>query len=121
MDANQPKPRRWFRFSLRTLFVLVTVLCVWLGDQLNWIGQRHDAMEWLKCRGQVCEKGIGLACGCTGKVPRAPFPLNLMGETGVLSITFFREDLQSDEPKAFRLSRLFPEAEYSVLTEDDHL
>jgi hypothetical protein len=24
MDANLPPPRRWFRFSLRTMFVLVT-------------------------------------------------------------------------------------------------
>jgi WD40 repeat protein len=31
-----PAPnRRWFRFSLRTLFVVVTILCVWLGIRFH--------------------------------------------------------------------------------------
>lgn len=33
--------RRWFRFGLRTMFVVVTVFACWLGYQLNWIRQRH--------------------------------------------------------------------------------
>ena len=36
--------RRWFRFSLRTLFVVVTVLGCWLGYQLNWIRERHAVL-----------------------------------------------------------------------------
>ena len=40
--------RRWFRFSLRTLFVVLTVLCFvlggWVAYQLNWISQRHAAI-----------------------------------------------------------------------------
>ena len=43
MDANQPKPRRWFRFSLRTMFVLVTVaaLFAWFlrAPRLEIIGE----------------------------------------------------------------------------------
>lgn len=35
-------PRRWLRFSLRTLFVVVTLLACWLGYQLNWIRQRRE-------------------------------------------------------------------------------
>ena len=38
-------PRRWFRFSLRTLFVVVTIACVfagWIAYQLDWIRERHD-------------------------------------------------------------------------------
>ena len=35
MDANQPKPRRWFRFSLRTMFVLVTVAAVLVTSALS--------------------------------------------------------------------------------------
>jgi hypothetical protein len=31
-----PRPKRcWFRFSLRTLIAVVTVLCIWLGIQVN--------------------------------------------------------------------------------------
>jgi hypothetical protein len=33
--------RRWFRWSLRTMFVVVTVFACWLGYELNWIRQRH--------------------------------------------------------------------------------
>ena len=36
MDDNLPKPRRWFRFSLRTVFVLVTLLATSLGLWSNW-------------------------------------------------------------------------------------
>ena len=34
MDGNLPKPRRWFRFSLRTMFVLIVLLSI----PLNWVG-----------------------------------------------------------------------------------
>lgn len=34
--------RRWFRFRLRTLFVVSTVICLWLGYELNWIRQRQE-------------------------------------------------------------------------------
>ena len=33
-DRCKPK-RRWFRFSLRALLVVVTVLCLWLGIKVN--------------------------------------------------------------------------------------
>ena len=33
--------RRWFRFSLRTLFVAMTLLGGWLGYELNWLRERH--------------------------------------------------------------------------------
>ena len=46
MTETKPK-RRWFTFSLRTLFVLVTVLCVWLGYQVNWIWQRREFVRKL--------------------------------------------------------------------------
>src|SRR5689334_19402748 len=33
------------RFSLRTLFVLVALPCVWLGYQTNWVHQRHEFLS----------------------------------------------------------------------------
>src|SRR5206468_1677895 len=37
--------REWFRFRLRTLFVLLTAVCIavaWIAASLNWIWQRHE-------------------------------------------------------------------------------
>ena len=43
-----PAPkRRWFSYSLRTLFVVVTVLGCWLGWSLNRIHQRSQALRWI--------------------------------------------------------------------------
>jgi hypothetical protein len=43
-----PAPkRRWFRYSLRTLFVVVTVFGVWLGFQLKTVRDRRDLTDWL--------------------------------------------------------------------------
>jgi len=38
-----PLNRRRFRFSLRTLFIVMTVVCVWLGWNLNIVRERKLA------------------------------------------------------------------------------
>ena len=48
---NAPK-RRWYQFSLRTMFVLVFVVSVplaWVGYSLNWIKERCAILD----RGEV--------------------------------------------------------------------
>jgi hypothetical protein len=49
MNQNKPK-RRWYRFSLRALFVIVAVTSVtawWWTRQLNWIRERHKFLATL--------------------------------------------------------------------------
>src|ERR1700690_2367557 len=47
-----PAPkRRWLRFSLRTLFVVVTVFGIWLGWQTNVVRERRTMRDWLEARG----------------------------------------------------------------------
>lgn len=41
MLEPRPTRRRWYRFSLRTLLVVVTVMCVYLGWAINWKRQRE--------------------------------------------------------------------------------
>ena len=55
MHADTKKPaqprRRWFRFSLRTLFILVTVLSVplgWVGWELNQVRKERHAIAWVE-------------------------------------------------------------------------
>ncbi len=40
-----PKPRRWFRYSLRTLFIVMTVVCLVSGFWLNKTFRKRDAVR----------------------------------------------------------------------------
>ena len=54
MDQTPAKRRRWFRFSLRMLFVVMTVLCVWLGFKVNAARRQKEAAAlFLKAGGEV--------------------------------------------------------------------
>ncbi len=37
---------RWFRFSLRTLFVALTLACLWLGWNVNKVRNRKHLIKW---------------------------------------------------------------------------
>jgi len=47
---NEPvaKRRRWFRYSLRTMLVAVTLLCVWLGAVVNPARRQRQTVEKLR-------------------------------------------------------------------------
>ena len=54
MDQTPAKRRRWFRFSLRLLFVVMTVLCIWLGIQVNAARRQKEAVAAiLRAGGEV--------------------------------------------------------------------
>lgn len=93
--------RRWPRFTLRTLLVVVTVAgaFAWLAErQVSWACERE------KCLGSNrCEASFrGTIDG-----PAAPFPLNLMGVQGYDDVWVSNEI--SDE-ELERIRRLFPDA-----------
>ena len=97
MEEN-PKPhRRWYRFSLRTMLVLVTLVCLlcgYLGWAMNWIRQRQ---VFLKTQGIVGSSYFGA-------FKDAPFAIRLLGEKGCKSIWV----IPGQEEKG---RELFPEAE----------
>lgn len=105
--------RRWYQFSLRTMFVLVTLACVvlaWVGYSLNWIRERRailrtnamDVSDWI---------GILIPNGRPVERPRAPGGLWLFGEKGVTEI-------QSGASSVEHVRRLFPEAVVVPLLSD---
>lgn len=110
--------RRWFAYSLRTLFVVVTVFGCWLGYELNWIRERHE----LLAKHESLHGILGVACNLSPrqqrtKLPTAPGLLGLFGEPSrqlvVLAVVVDRygqEPIQSFAEWK-RAERLFPESE----------
>jgi len=107
--SESPK-RRWPRYSLRTLFVVVTVFAVWLGWGLHWSRSRAEFRLYLK---SLPAKGIPVFTNepknlATRKPwKKLPITLYLLGEEPVgefvLPATYFT---QSD---CEYIDSLFPE------------
>lgn len=49
--------RRWFRFTLRTMFMLVTGLCVWLGWQVRIVSHRKSVRSEFESRSVAFKTG----------------------------------------------------------------
>ncbi len=109
-----PAPkRRWLRFSLRTMFVVVTAVCLGLGYQWRWITQRHSMLQSGKLEVLDDEELIGLGLPTTA---RAPGILWLFGERGYPNLwqRLSRKDLEltpSEIAERRHMTQLFPEAQ----------
>jgi hypothetical protein len=107
-----PAPkRRWLQFSLRTLFVAVTVFGIWLGREANIVRQRQLAIANME------ELGGGPALGenmsqsdiaALGSPPRIPFWRRWMGDKPVAQLILPYEYTDKDETNR-RVAALFPE------------
>ena len=115
--SSSPSPPRRFRFGLRSLFVLVTVICVWLGYYLNWMRQRREFLKdcpvhhitytTVAMMEERLEKDPSVA-KFYRPLPIAPAILRVFGEQAILSIIIHPSDVERTE----RAKRLFPEARY---------
>jgi hypothetical protein len=75
-------PKRRLRWSLRTMFVAVTVVCVWLGFQLKLVRERQRITDFVRDHnGYATESKDG-----TG----VPFWRLWMNDTAVKEITYDR-------------------------------
>lgn len=123
-QAHDPVPkRRWFRYSLRTLFVVVTVVCCWLGYHLNWIAQRHAflADETLVRERHPDPAHASMSAGIAWRDPqaprRAPGMLWIFGEGGWTSFGVLVQSRSVDDLTDHDWDRisdarsLFPESE----------
>lgn len=93
-DFYKPRPDRLFRirFGLRTVFILVTVLGVWLGVQAKWIRDRHRALE-----------GADMTDYFDPYMTPASWSLRLFGELGITGLAVERDQVGDYQA-------LFPEA-----------
>jgi hypothetical protein len=108
MIEDPPTRRRWLRFSLRTLLVLVTLLCLYLGWAMNWIRQRQAFL-----RDSVPDDPIVkvLATVSGLKEQAAPWSLRLLNENGIPWLYFE----SAEQQKLIEVSQLFPEAKVYFL------
>jgi hypothetical protein len=126
--TTAPK-RRWFQWSLRTLFVVVTAVALlvgWIVYQLSWMRERRELVNRVESYAVI---GVG------GGLAEAPWPLWLFGEQGYSGILLHFPDpnrnklvdrgrekweqaerlLKSNEQiEVARVRRLFPECPISV-------
>jgi hypothetical protein len=108
MEENPKPSRRWYRFSLRTMLVLVTLVAVVLGSLAYPI-------HWIRARRTFVAAHAGCEIDATwvnvhdsSYTAPTPWILYLLGEHGVAAWEI--HCLSWDERKEAK--RLFPEAEF---------
>ena len=107
-----PPKHRWFRFSLRTLFVVVAVVGVWLFPQLKWIVDRHRALDWV---GTQAEYWRDMPVDQRAHLGAdAPWRIRVFGEKGVDRLcVVVQPDAVASRQRELEL--LFPEASVLVV------
>ena len=111
---TEPPKRRWFRFSLRTLFVVVTVFAIWLGYHVNWIQERRVGRQWLEEHSPINMWPVGNMPSFPNSEtkPPLPFGLRILGERPLLFALVRPKDSESlsrYRQRVAEMSRLFPE------------
>ena len=111
MNESKPKPRRWFRFSLRTMFLLVTVLCVWLGWHSSAVQERHAVMMMISAKG-------GLAHSPANFMYPGPFQSQIrfaLGDVPLQKHFFLADDRGFTPEETSRIQRAFSEATVEII------
>jgi len=115
--------RRWLRFSLRGMLVVITLFGIWLGFQVNWLRQRREARRWIEqheTRGgwsgvDPTRITVTKLDGTTYQKEAVNAPLSLrllVGENRLAYIKLDKSKLsEADIPRLNALHALFPEAE----------
>ncbi len=97
-----------FRFSLRTLFLVVTAICLWLGYGLHWIKQRHDLLAEVEEFLPTLNDGVPVSRWTIVKPDgfRAPGMLWFLGERGVQTFPLY---IVYDNPDQLRPIETYPQ------------
>jgi hypothetical protein len=129
---NTPPYRRWFRFRLRALMLIIAVVScalAWIASNLNWIQQRHEFLAAYQQKPPTRSELLALRARGLQRRPRSQqarfkfsgtirpsghtyhrLVLNLFGEPEYadLRLAFPLKDLGNDTIE--RAGQLYPEA-----------
>jgi len=114
---NDKPRRRWFNFSLRTLFIVVTVLCCWLAWESSVVRNRQAVLSRIRTNSAF---NITTAQSYKERYPtgtpvpslaRIPLVRRLLGDEAIQEIWFYRWVQSFSEEELSQLTRTFPEAE----------
>lgn len=123
------KPSSWFRFSLRTMFVVVTAICCWLAWESNIVHQRKAELRELRLKPgvQVTTVDVWLKNLSPSASPPRAAKVSLirqwLGDEAIQSISCARGYHHLSQEQLDRLARIFPEAEvheYELALEPCH-
>jgi len=112
---EKPHQRVWLHFSLRTVFVLLTLIAVlfaWINVQLNWLNERREALNWLKRQPIEHFKGneVRVFAGIQ------PWLLRFVNEPDIDVIVIpYSDSPQADRERLQEFRKLFPEAEIHLI------
>src|SRR5262245_43460203 len=111
--------RRWFRFGLRTMFVIVTAFSLWLGWQAKIVLDRREALDELRaagCSTMFADEAFLEEPARWNRVelPSVPIWRRWLGDRPVAWINCWG----SDDSKRTRMKSLFPEVLDHPLLQD---
>ncbi len=113
--------RRWFAYSLRSLFVVVTIFGIWLGWNANTVGRRLSIRHNLEARGVEIQPGYGVG-GADGLIrppdrsdADLPWIREALGDEAIAGITFPSDP----DPEDLANTNYSPEA-FIIRQTDEH-
>jgi hypothetical protein len=116
MNETKPK-RRWFRFSLRTLFVAVTALACWLGWQVNIVRQRRAILDTIGRANEGVKYNLRGGIFRRFDEPTVPIWREWLGDAPVLNIALWEyEPFAPSEIETIK--KLFPEAHVTGMPQE---
>jgi len=113
---SRPK-RRWLRFGLGTLLMLVWACAIalgWFEVQRQWVRDRHEAIDWLEARGRYARLD---GYSTHPEYPKVPWILQKFGEPNFVLIHIENEDPADNRylvDRGREFQRLFPEARVEI-------
>src|SRR5688572_6624280 len=110
----RPPLHTWFRFSLRTLFVVVTLACCWLAWEISIVRGRESALRALRPNPafQVTAADDWAPRPPPAALARVSIMRRLLGDRAIQQIEFVPEMSGYSAQEHERLKLRFPEAQF---------